>query len=266
MIPCPKCEADNMVGAIFCRACGEKLNLDELRPESFKNEKESLKKNAKAVVARLVKITTALLLILVLGLLLLPAGGFRSDYSLPASDLAKARSRLRSLQNTRRGSRQFSFTTEEINLVLNDRLDFSDGAAGGTSPQAPAPATEGGEGDSGGAAPAAESKSMLTAEYLNIVPLSGGYVKFILKSKFYGKLPLYTTVVGRFAVDEVDGGLKFYLSSAKAGKFPMFSKLKDIPFRRLETVTQKLDDLRKVAPYIKTFESDGTSVSVTVGS
>ena len=37
MLRCPKCGTDNMLTAIFCRACGERLNLDEIRPDDFAN-------------------------------------------------------------------------------------------------------------------------------------------------------------------------------------------------------------------------------------
>ncbi len=32
MINCPKCGAGNQVGTLFCRSCGDRLNLDEIRP------------------------------------------------------------------------------------------------------------------------------------------------------------------------------------------------------------------------------------------
>ncbi|MBR6471691.1 MAG: zinc ribbon domain-containing protein [Victivallales bacterium] len=37
MFRCPKCGTDNMLTAIFCRGCGERLNLDEIRPDDFAN-------------------------------------------------------------------------------------------------------------------------------------------------------------------------------------------------------------------------------------
>ena len=37
MFRCPKCGTDNMLTAIFCRGCGERLNLDEIRPDDFQN-------------------------------------------------------------------------------------------------------------------------------------------------------------------------------------------------------------------------------------
>ncbi|HAR64989.1 MAG TPA: hypothetical protein DCR55_02080 [Lentisphaeria bacterium] len=32
MIQCPKCKSENQIGAIFCRTCSEKLDLDNLEP------------------------------------------------------------------------------------------------------------------------------------------------------------------------------------------------------------------------------------------
>jgi uncharacterized membrane protein YvbJ len=39
MIKCPKCGSDNLLNAIFCRGCGEKLDLSELKPDSFLEKK-----------------------------------------------------------------------------------------------------------------------------------------------------------------------------------------------------------------------------------
>ena len=35
MLRCPKCGTDNMLTAIFCRGCGEKIDLNQVKPESF---------------------------------------------------------------------------------------------------------------------------------------------------------------------------------------------------------------------------------------
>ena len=34
MLVCPECNAENRIGAIFCRECGEKLDVSDLRPPS----------------------------------------------------------------------------------------------------------------------------------------------------------------------------------------------------------------------------------------
>ncbi|MBO7742232.1 MAG: zinc ribbon domain-containing protein, partial [Victivallales bacterium] len=35
MLRCPKCSTDNLLSAVFCRGCGERLNLDEIKPDNF---------------------------------------------------------------------------------------------------------------------------------------------------------------------------------------------------------------------------------------
>ena len=46
MINCPKCGADNLLNAIFCRTCGEKLNLEELKPTEVGPSEEDKKRLA----------------------------------------------------------------------------------------------------------------------------------------------------------------------------------------------------------------------------
>ena len=35
MLKCPKCGTDNLLTAVFCRGCGERIPLDELKPDDF---------------------------------------------------------------------------------------------------------------------------------------------------------------------------------------------------------------------------------------
>ncbi|GEM_PF-4267237 len=37
MLRCPKCGTDNLLSAVFCRGCGERMNLDEIKPDDFAN-------------------------------------------------------------------------------------------------------------------------------------------------------------------------------------------------------------------------------------
>lgn len=43
MLRCPNCGTDNMLNAIFCRGCGQKIDLNAVKPEDF--EKVEIKKN-----------------------------------------------------------------------------------------------------------------------------------------------------------------------------------------------------------------------------
>ena len=43
MLRCPNCGTDNMLNAIFCRGCGQKIDLNAVKPEDF--EKVEIKKS-----------------------------------------------------------------------------------------------------------------------------------------------------------------------------------------------------------------------------
>lgn len=40
-IPCKECGAKSPMGAVFCRTCGEKLDISDLKPENLKKKKDS---------------------------------------------------------------------------------------------------------------------------------------------------------------------------------------------------------------------------------
>ena len=63
-IKCSKCGFENQMGAIFCRQCGEKINMDEISPESL--EKGKSKENAGKAAAKSVRWTVRILILLIL--------------------------------------------------------------------------------------------------------------------------------------------------------------------------------------------------------
>ena len=40
-LKCPKCGVDNLLTAIFCRGCGEKLDLNEMKPDALLNDEHT---------------------------------------------------------------------------------------------------------------------------------------------------------------------------------------------------------------------------------
>jgi len=64
MIKCAKCGFENQMGAIFCRQCGEKINMDEISPESIEQGKK--KDQAKQAVAKAIRWTVRILVLLVI--------------------------------------------------------------------------------------------------------------------------------------------------------------------------------------------------------
>ena len=51
MVVCPKCRADNQIGAIFCRECGDKLEIEEVALEDVKRKSDRLKRQRKIKAA-----------------------------------------------------------------------------------------------------------------------------------------------------------------------------------------------------------------------
>lgn len=64
MIKCAKCGFENQMGAIFCRQCGEKINMDEISPESIEQGKK--KDKAKQAAASAIRWTVRILVVLVI--------------------------------------------------------------------------------------------------------------------------------------------------------------------------------------------------------
>ncbi len=75
MITCPKCGTDNLLTAIFCRGCGERLNLDELRPDNFEpvNTLTPAQLRAKKI-NQITGIVLAIVLVILLIGLIFPVG------------------------------------------------------------------------------------------------------------------------------------------------------------------------------------------------
>ena len=60
MIKCPKCQADYQIGAIFCRSCGDKLDIDKLRPDDIKKAT----RNRAKLIGRIIRNVISLILLL----------------------------------------------------------------------------------------------------------------------------------------------------------------------------------------------------------
>ena len=68
MIKCSKCGFENQMGAIFCRQCGEKINMDEITPESLQ-EKEDGQEKVKKGIKTTLKWVLRIVLLAIVGLL-----------------------------------------------------------------------------------------------------------------------------------------------------------------------------------------------------
>ena len=86
MIKCSKCGFENQMGAIFCRQCGEKIDMNALSPEALEESrgKEERKKKAAGLIRNLVGIVLLLAIVGIGAGLFVPWG--HPAYQAPEED------------------------------------------------------------------------------------------------------------------------------------------------------------------------------------
>lgn len=120
-IVCKKCKHPNQMGAIFCRECGEKLELDKIKPKQLKGKKKKININVFSIVC------FALGAAVILGILLAVVPIFPAD-TLPDSDskaavaAAKLQVRLDSMLNSNSAG-SLTFSAREASLVMTAAIN-----------------------------------------------------------------------------------------------------------------------------------------------
>lgn len=190
MIPCPKCGGDNLVGAIFCRKCGGRLNLDEIRPQTVNQARQAAGIRIGVIVYRVV-------LLLVVAVLLWVLVGFFSAPKMRAvpvageGDARAAEQQFETLFTAHPAAKTYVFSAAQLGALVNRRL----GLAGDTGR------------DAGFA---------LAPERLEIDCLASGYLRLTLRSRLKGKFAVYSTAIVRL---DADGGtVARHVAAARAGR------------------------------------------------
>ncbi len=120
IVKCQSCGHENQLGAIFCRACGEKLDLEKIRPDKIVS-KEKKKKRVFFRIMGLVIFVVFLVEIFILFKLFVPSGNFHSvNPSVKSRELLWSKNKL--LEKSR--GRRFQFSVEEVSLIFNDIYNF----------------------------------------------------------------------------------------------------------------------------------------------
>jgi hypothetical protein len=196
MINCPKCGADNMIGAIFCRTCGEKLNLNELSPDVFDAPPVPVGAKVAKILQR-VLILVALVAILALVAALFFPTSIVATGSLDQKASETAGRKFAALQApTPRTPSQIPFSSDEATAVVNQTLGLPSSGSGNKKPQ------------------------ILSVEFL-----PSGNCKFILKTLVFGQVPMYTVAIAKPSVS-TPGTVKLDVLRASAGKLPLPGPLK----------------------------------------
>jgi len=93
LLKCNECGHDNQLGAIFCRECGTKLDVEKMRPKI--EEKSNF--SPAALIKKIISIVLLLILIIILGLMFFPESV--SSYELDGKEQEKVDKNFQSLIN-----------------------------------------------------------------------------------------------------------------------------------------------------------------------
>ena len=196
MINCPKCGADNMIGAIFCRTCSEKLNLNDLSPDVFDAPKVPVSFKLFKMLQRV------LILGFVVGLVALVTGLFLpvevvATGLLEQNAMNVAQRKYAALQApTARTPNLIPFSNDEATAVANQSLGLPGAGTGNKKPV-----------------------------HLSVEFLASGNCKFILKAMVFGQLPMYTVVIAKPSVSS-PGVVRLDVLRATVGRLPLPGALK----------------------------------------
>jgi hypothetical protein len=196
MINCPKCGADNMIGAIFCRTCGEKLNLNELSPDVFDAPKVPASVKLMKMLQRVVILVILVAIVALVAGLFLPTT-IKSTGDLPENEKSVAGRKYAALQApSARTPDHIPFSSDEATAVVTQSLGLPSSGTGNKKPQ------------------------LLSVEFLG-----SGNCKFILKTIVFGQVPMFTTVVAKPNVTS-PGTVKLEVLRASIGRLPLPGALK----------------------------------------
>lgn len=120
LMKCNECGHDNQLGAIFCRECGTKLDVEKMRPKvEVKSEKDIA-----GIVKNVVAIVVLLSLLLTIVMMFYPQSG--GSYVLEEDEQAKAEAKLNKLIKKIDGDKysesKYVFTPEEATYLFNNKL------------------------------------------------------------------------------------------------------------------------------------------------
>jgi hypothetical protein len=213
MMQCPQCGTSNRLGAIFCRSCGAKLELDSVTSETFEKvtgvvpkNKSDAKKRTKRIIVNAIRLVILALLVLgvYLALQIPEVEKPKTDDRAATLFERKVESLTSALSGNPSGHEELKITEEEINSYIQARLAATDLGKG-------------------------------TFKLVDTWVLfdSEGEVTWVIDAKLFGR-PLRFQYLGKAEV--ADGKLVFSkkgLFTGKLGKLPYPTILIDMTTKRL---------------------------------
>ena len=120
MIKCSECGHENQLGAIFCRECGVKLDVETLRPE-VKDSKRSI--SVAGLIRNVIGVGLLVVVVGVLGLMFYPANIVMPSLGQDEQNTAKTKFKaLLARVDEKYGDDKYTFSPAEVTYLLNNAL------------------------------------------------------------------------------------------------------------------------------------------------
>ncbi len=251
MINCPKCGTDNLLNAIFCRGCGEKLELNELKPEAFLPPPLTTAQKVMKIVNKVGSIVIGTLLVVIIVGLFCPVGGIIAPEGEPSAEASKnfaeaqksgapaaAKRTSRRQPNTAPApvaDRSFAFSSEDATALVNKAMSL----------------------------PRNNPDDKMPPQHLSIDFQDDGAVRLVLTCKLMGKLPMHNVVIAKPTVE--NNTLAMHVDSARIGFLPMLGGLKAKVVEKFTRLSSGCAPLQNVEKNLKRASITAGRVNITVG-
>jgi hypothetical protein len=194
LIKCPQCNHDNQLGAIFCRNCGAKLDVETIRPKVIDHRSSDW--DLFGIIRRLISLGVLLGLIGVLVMMFMPSPDFSQGLSEDQSEAAKTKfDELNRRLDGGFGNDVYTFSAEDVTFLYNDKFLST---------------------------PTAEGGGTYNIDKLSFQIDFQGYTHLRLSTKLGGKIPATFEIKG-FIPDPVEGttGSTLTVTKTKMGRLSM---------------------------------------------
>lgn len=240
MINCPKCEADNQIGAIFCRSCGEKLELDEIKPDT-------VRKGAKKQVGSGINWFSWIKNLVMLGFLVVVVGILVGLFLTPAmpgnaAEGAKAKAAMDKVSKYQRGqATSIVLDEEELNSVIKYFLLITDD-----------------ELDKARKEFAESGSSGMMMEEMRVDLLDDNRVRLVMKQQHTGHdmIKYYSIAEGELKIDETTKHATFEMDKCAQGRVPlgMLDFTREIVSKRFMEQYRGKQELQQIVGSLKSIK------------
>ena len=224
---CPKCHTDNLLNAIFCRGCGERLNLNEMKPEDFIQKDD--KKGVTPLWQKIFASVVFGIILLIGGLMICPSGGASKGTEVSSEEVSKNYKTL-----LKKKEKSFTFSSADASALITKAMNLPQQAGGDILPQ-----------------------------NFSVQFLDDDVIKVVMSTKVYGFIPVDYCVKAKFTVAG-KGNVTWEVLGAKMGQVPMLFGLRDIPVENVKRQAESCSDLTKIKGKTKSAKCSGGQITIEI--